>query len=314
MKEHRFLKTLQLFILTLFLYGFASAVFAERTVTYMHTDALGSVVAGSDENGDLKFRKQYRPFGSLIAGSDESEQLSFTGKSYDKETNLSYFGARNYDAMLGRFTGIDPVGARDRIDSNPVIFNRYSYANNNPYLYIDPDGRYIEAAFEAASLAFGVDSFARNVSAGSYGAASLDAGGIVVDVVGAIFPFVPGVSGLAIKASREGSELAAKDGTTTLYRAVGPDELADINKTGQVINKGSAEGKYFTNSAEQASSYAKQAVNAFGDAPYTTIKVDVPTSSLPNPVSVDGGIPAYVIPNESLKGLKPQVLDSSAVP
>lgn len=101
---------------------------------------------------------------------------------------------------------------------------------------------------------------------------------------------------------------------TTLYRAVGPDELADIKDTGKLINKGSAEGKYFTTSSEHASDYAKKAVNAFKDPPYTTIKTQVPTSSLPKPVSVDGGIPAYVVPNHSLNGLKPEVLNSMAIP
>ena len=111
-----------------------------------------------------------------------------------------------------------------------------------------------------------------------------------------------------------GSPLVTKGGTTTLYRAVGPDELADIQKTKQLINRGSAEGKYFTTSAEHASSYAKQAVNAFGDAPYTIVKTKVPKSSLPSPVSVDRGIPAYVVPNKSLQNLKPEVLNSMPIP
>ena len=83
---------------------------------------------------------------------------------------------------------------------------------------------------------------------------------------------------------------------------------------GKLINRGSAEGKYFTNSAEDASSYAKQAVKAFGDQPYTIIKTKVPTSSLPSPVSVDRGIPAYVLPNETLPGLKPEILNSMPIP
>ncbi len=38
--------------------------------------------------------------------------------------------------MIGRFYSNDPVGFRD-VHS----FNRYAYANNNPYKYTDPDGR-----------------------------------------------------------------------------------------------------------------------------------------------------------------------------
>jgi uncharacterized protein RhaS with RHS repeats len=43
--------------------------------------------------------------------------------------------ARYYDPVIGRFYSNDPVGFRD-IHS----FNRYAYANNNPYKYVDPTG------------------------------------------------------------------------------------------------------------------------------------------------------------------------------
>ena len=101
---------------------------------------------------------------------------------------------------------------------------------------------------------------------------------------------------------------------TTIYRAVGPDELADIQNTGQLINRGSAEGKYFTSSAEAASDYAKQAVNAFMDPPYTIVETQIPTKLLPKPVTVDRGIPAYVIPDEVLPQLQPYVLPTMPVP
>jgi uncharacterized protein RhaS with RHS repeats len=44
--------------------------------------------------------------------------------------------ARYYYPVIGRFYSNDPVGFRD-VHS----FNRYAYANNNPYKYIDPDGK-----------------------------------------------------------------------------------------------------------------------------------------------------------------------------
>jgi len=49
--------------------------------------------------------------------------------------------ARYYDPVIGRFYSNDPVGY---VASNPVMsFNRYLYVNNNPYKYVDPDGREI---------------------------------------------------------------------------------------------------------------------------------------------------------------------------
>jgi uncharacterized protein RhaS with RHS repeats len=46
--------------------------------------------------------------------------------------------ARYYDPVAGRFLGVDPVGVDLGSGGN---FGRYVYANNNPYLYVDPDGR-----------------------------------------------------------------------------------------------------------------------------------------------------------------------------
>jgi hypothetical protein len=43
--------------------------------------------------------------------------------------------ARYYDPVIGRFYSNDPIGFRD-VHS----FNRYAYANNNPYKYVDPTG------------------------------------------------------------------------------------------------------------------------------------------------------------------------------
>jgi hypothetical protein len=44
--------------------------------------------------------------------------------------------ARYYDPVIGRFYSNDPQGF-----TNVHNFNRYAYANNNPYKYVDPDGR-----------------------------------------------------------------------------------------------------------------------------------------------------------------------------
>ena len=106
-------------------------------------------------------------------------------------------------------------------------------------------------------------------------------------------------------------------GQATLYRAVGPAELADIQANNVFRNLGSAEGKYFTTSAEAASSYAKQAVNGFRDPAYTIVQTQVPKRIFEGltTAKVDrGGIPAWVIPDDRLPGLVPRVLDSMPIP
>lgn len=111
---------------------------AVRTTTYYHTDGLGSVVAASDDSGNLLWRKSYAPYGEQIDGNTDNEPLSYTGKQHDDATGLTYFGARYYDPRIGRFMATDPVHF---MESNPVSFNRYAYVNNNPYKYVDPDGK-----------------------------------------------------------------------------------------------------------------------------------------------------------------------------
>ncbi|OYU53316.1 MAG: hypothetical protein CFE27_00085 [Alphaproteobacteria bacterium PA1] len=89
-----------------------------------------------------------------------------------------------------------------------------------------------------------------------------------------------------------------------------------MHPTARSASLGSAEGKYFTTSAAEASAYAKQAVNAFGDQPYTIIRTDVPNSIFRglSPAAVDRGIPAWVIPTDRLPGLVPHVMDHSPLP
>ena len=45
---------------------------------------------------------------------------------------------RYYDPTSGRFLSIDPL---ETSPSDPRTINRYTYAANNPYTYVDPDGR-----------------------------------------------------------------------------------------------------------------------------------------------------------------------------
>jgi hypothetical protein len=66
----------------------------------------------------------------------------------------------------------------------------------------------------------------------------------------------------------------------SLYRAVGPEELADIGASGgrYRVPVGGTEGKYFFETPEQASNFAKM----MGDKPYTTTRVTVSPSELGN--------------------------------
>ena len=118
--------------------GVSSPTIAQTTVTYIHTDALGSVVAESDANGNVIKRYDYEPYGAVVGGQ-VTDGPGYTGHVSDSATGLSYMQQRYMDPQLGVFLSVDPVTAYDQ----PVgQFNRYRYANGNPYRLTDPDGRY----------------------------------------------------------------------------------------------------------------------------------------------------------------------------
>lgn len=78
--------------------------------------------------------QHYKPYGETIEAP--KDDVGYTGHKFDTDLGLSYMQARYYDPVIGRFYSNDPIEFRD-VHS----FNRYAYANNNPYKYIDPDGR-----------------------------------------------------------------------------------------------------------------------------------------------------------------------------
>ena len=132
---------LWLLCIVFFLLGSLATASASEKLTYLHTDNLGSVIAGTDESGNLLWREEYEPYGlrRIQSFDAEGQRLWYTGHAHDEGLSLSYFGARWYDPDAGRFLAVDPV---DWVEDNPMhSFNRYAYANNNPYKYVDPDGR-----------------------------------------------------------------------------------------------------------------------------------------------------------------------------
>lgn len=55
-----------------------------------------------------------------------------------------YYGARYYEASVGRFTSADPaaIGSPKDFLADPQQLNLYAYARNNPLKYTDPSGEF----------------------------------------------------------------------------------------------------------------------------------------------------------------------------
>ncbi|MDZ4327931.1 MAG: RHS repeat-associated core domain-containing protein [Pseudomonas sp.] len=107
-----------------------------HTVSYYHADALGSPVATTDAARNILERTYYAPYGEALNRTVDGP--GYTGHVMDAATGLVYAQQRYYDPLVGKFLSIDPVAADPNSGGN---FNRYWYANDNPYKFTDPDGR-----------------------------------------------------------------------------------------------------------------------------------------------------------------------------
>ena len=115
------------------------------SVTYYHSDHLGSSNVLSDSDGSVSGETQYYPYGSTFSESMSGfTSYKYTDKEEDDETNLYYYGARYYDTVLTRFLSSDPIlfgNLSETVRKNPGMINAYSYAGNNPITKIDINGQ-----------------------------------------------------------------------------------------------------------------------------------------------------------------------------
>lgn len=107
---------------------------------YLHLDHIGSTALVTDQTGGFASTYRYSAFGeqadeAQVNGDNKvNARPTFTGKEYDRATNLYYFGARYYDANLSkRFISPDPA---------QQYHSPYIYGFDDPTSGTDPDGQF----------------------------------------------------------------------------------------------------------------------------------------------------------------------------
>ncbi len=104
---------------------------------HYHRDHQGSIIALTDEQGEVVERFEYDNDYGAITHHEKSTETDnpyvYTGREYDAD-DLYYYRARYYDPTIKRFLGEDPIGflAGDA--------NFYRYVSNHPTNAVDPSG------------------------------------------------------------------------------------------------------------------------------------------------------------------------------
>lgn len=113
---------------------------------YTYADYQGSLIALTDESGNVVERYAYDPWGARRNPDNWTEKDNRTtwivNRGYTGHEHLDAFGIINmngrvYDPLTAQFFSPDPVMTDA---GNWLDYNKYGYCLNNPFRYTDPSG------------------------------------------------------------------------------------------------------------------------------------------------------------------------------
>ena len=103
---------------------------------YYLKDHQGNNRVVISQSGTVEETSHYYPFGGAFASTSNVQPYKYNGKELDSKKGLNWYdyGARHYDAALGRFT------TNDRFAEKYYSMSPYQYGANNPVNNIDVNG------------------------------------------------------------------------------------------------------------------------------------------------------------------------------
>ncbi|TKG91594.1 RHS repeat-associated core domain-containing protein [Puteibacter caeruleilacunae] len=126
---------------------------------YNLKDHLGNVRVVINEGGAVVSKSDYYPFGKLHDRQSVDfvkNKYLYNGKEIQDEQlggvllDWYDYGARMYDAEIGRWHCVDPLA--DKYYSN----SPFSYTLNNPIIFVDPDGRKVKIFYFQSGVKAGI--------------------------------------------------------------------------------------------------------------------------------------------------------------
>ncbi|SFH94726.1 RHS repeat-associated core domain-containing protein [Bacillus sp. 71mf] len=113
---------------------------------YYHYNPRGDVFAMIDQNREVVANYEYDAWSNVLKsdtkGIAAENPFGYAGYMYDKEIGMYYLIARYYNLTHGVFLSVDSdPGDKD----GPITQNGYMYADNNPVMMVDPDGKWAKA-------------------------------------------------------------------------------------------------------------------------------------------------------------------------
>ena len=220
---------------------------------YFITDHLGNTRVAYKANGSALTKTSetaFDPWGVVLkdVGLVNAFQNKFEYQNKEKESTFNLrrisFGARTYNASIGRFDGVDPLSdEQEQVDKSP-----YAYNWNNPVKNTDPDGKCpsclvggligaaVEYGTQVATNAFkngklDTDAFTKNINFAAIGLAA--------------------VEGAATQGASAGRKLLVKAGVTVANNVV----------EGGIDENGKLTGKIETNGANIVKNTAVDAIS-----------------------------------------------------
>ena len=214
---------------------------AERKLFFYHPDHLGSTTLVTDGQGHTVQRAGYAPFGAVTSRSGTvGLPQGFTGQRMDATTGLSFYHARYYDALLGRFISPDPLvqGPAD-----PQTLNRYAYVRNSPLMFTDPTGEIFGLDDLFVGLLIGaVLGSAINATIATASAAPIGKAALTGAVTGGILGGYGAIAGAMFSSQAVGEIMG---GALTMAGAGAIGGAAAAAMSGQPVGQGAALGAGF---------------------------------------------------------------------